>query len=58
MVDFIVLEMTDDPDDVETLTYGDIAYLFNQVGVLTEGTLAGSGTSIVGVGTTFGAAKF
>ena len=57
LVDFIVLEMTDDPTDIETLTYGDIAYLYNQVGVLTDGTLAGSGTSIVGVGTTFGAAK-
>ena len=57
LIDFVSFEMTDDPADVETLGFGDVAYIYNQVGLLPEGSIAGVGTTAVGIGSTFRASK-
>ena len=57
LIDYIILEMTDDPEDTEDLEFGDIARIYNQVGVLTSGSFAGVGNTIIGIGATYAASK-
>jgi hypothetical protein len=57
LIDFIVLEMTDDPEDIENINFGDVARTYNQVGVLTSGSPAGVGNTVVGIASTYFATK-
>jgi hypothetical protein len=57
IIDFVVFELTDDPTDIEELGFGDISYVYNQIGILTSGTSQGVGTTVVGIGSTFRSSK-
>lgn len=57
LVDFVVLEMTDDPEDVDNIEFGDVVSVYNQVGIITDIVDAGIAKTVVGIGTTFVASK-
>jgi hypothetical protein len=57
LIDFVVFELTDDPTELEEVSFGDISYVYNQIGVLTSGTNQGVGTTVVGIGSTYRSSK-